>query len=77
MGELFDEDLAEIIYIHILSQTLLDNSILIPNKALAMEYEVPEEDVEKIIDSLIDKGHLLKLGEGHYTVRFNKLDEIK
>ena len=76
MGRIMEE-MAEIIYLHILEQTLLDNTIMITNKGLADTYQLPEEDIETIIDGLVDNGYLLKLREGFYSVRFNKLDDVK
>jgi hypothetical protein len=71
------DELEEIIYIHILNQTLIDNSILISHCGLAETYQVPEVEVQRIINGLIDNGYLLKLGKGHYTVKFDRLEQIK
>ena len=72
-----NEDMAEIIYVHILEQTLIDDTIMVSNKELAETYKIPEEDVETIIDGLIDNRHLLKIRDGCYTVKFDNLEQIK
>ena len=70
-------ELEETIYIHFLEQTLIDNTIMVSNRSLAETYQVPLDEVERIIYGLISGGYLLKLREGYYTVCFGHLDEIK
>ena len=67
----------EILYIHILEQTLTDNTIMISHCGLAETYQIPLNDVERIIVGLISGGYLLKLREGYYSVMFGHLDEIR
>ena len=69
-------EVSEQIYVHILNQTLLDNSVAISNTELAQTYQIPLDEVEGIIEGLIKGGYILKIREGFYTVLFSHLDEI-
>ncbi len=70
-----DEE-AENIYIHILNQTMLDNSIMISTTELSETYQIPIEEVSRIIEGLISGGYMIRLRDGIYSVRFTHLDEI-
>ena len=70
-------EVEETLYIHILEQTLLNNTIMISHAGLAETYHLPLAEVLKAIDGLISDGYLLKLGEGYYSVKFSHLDEIR
>lgn len=70
-------ELEEQIYVHILNQSLIDNTIMISNAGLADTYQIPLAEVSRTIDGLIRGGYLIKLREGYYSVMFGHLDEIR
>lgn len=69
-------DIQEQIYIHILNQTLIDNTIMISDAHLSETYQLPQSDVAKFIDELIARGYIMRIRDGFYSVRFGHLDAL-
>jgi len=71
------DEIEEQIYIHILNQTLVDNTIMISHAGIADTYQIPLDVVSRTIQGLIDNGYIMRLREGYYSVKFDKLDQVK
>ena len=70
-------EVEEILYVHILNQSLIDNTIMISNAGLADTYQIPLAEVTRTMEGLIRGGYLIKLREGYYSVLFGHLDDIR